>query len=505
MRTLPALTLGFVLLALLVGPTADQGDRRTLPAPAQAAAEPDWWVEVVATNRDIPWSLAFAPDGRLFFTERPCQLRVMHPQRGLFELQPEPVVRPSACVDVEDGLRGLALDPDFQSNHYLYVLYTYRGEDGGYLSRLSRFIEQNGQAGDERTLLEHIPDSAMHNSGRLKFGPDGKLYLATGDTLDWSLPQDLSSLAGKILRLNPDGSIPEDNPYPGSPVYSLGHRNPQGLAWHPITGRLFITEHGPSATIPAEPFTCCHDEINMVLPGGNYGWPLAVGSLGDQRFNLPVLESGTDTWAPSGADFYRSPVFPEWNGNLFFATLRGEHLHRVVLKGPDYRQVERQERLFEGQYGRLREVAQGQDGSLYFTTSNRDGRMGAQAGPDDDRILRVAFPTPEQRERRQLVEEVYLGVLGRVPDPTGLWFWFYSGLTRPALEVALQDTPEGQRVAAVRGLYIELLGRDPLGSDNAGLRSWVESPLTISEIRRAIMESAEYGDVSAGSRARAKA
>ncbi|MHB8992325.1 MAG: PQQ-dependent sugar dehydrogenase, partial [Chloroflexota bacterium] len=220
--------------------------------------------------------------------------------------------------------------------------------------------------------------ATIHDGGRLKFGPDGKLYVATGDAATPNQAQDVGSPAGKVLRINPDGSIPEDNPFPGSPVFTLGHRNPEGLAFRPGTRQLFSTEHGPVG----------NDEVNLLEAGGNYGWPVVQGAAGDSRFVDPILVFNPAV-APAGATFYGADRLFEWTGSLFFATLRGQHLHRVVLGGPDSREVVAQERLFEGAFGRLREVVQGPDGLIYFTTSNRDGRGNPAA--EDDRILRITL------------------------------------------------------------------------------------------------------------------
>ncbi|MFQ6059037.1 MAG: PQQ-dependent sugar dehydrogenase [Anaerolineae bacterium] len=349
----------------------------TPTAPPAAIFQPG--VEVVASNLEVPWALAFAPDDRLFFTERPGRVRVM--VEG--QLRREPVAELPVAAVGEAGLMGLALDPDFASNGYLYVMYTYRA-DGGLRNRISRLTLRGDRAGDEVVLLDGIPGAGIHDGGRLKFGPDGKLYATTGDAANGELAQRLDSLAGKVLRLNPDGSVPNDNPFPGSPVYSYGHRNPQGLAWQPATGALFITEHGPSG----EMGLCCRDEINLIEPGANYGWPLVTEAPGDPRFVDPVLHSGLDTWAPAGAAFYgNGEALAPWRGNLFFGALRGQHLHRLVLGGPQLQQVVAEERLFEGEYGRIRDIVLGPDGYLYFTTSNRDGR--GRPAPDDDRILRI--------------------------------------------------------------------------------------------------------------------
>ncbi len=239
----------------------------TVPAGAATSATPtavDFQVETVAEGLDTPWDLAFAPDGRIFFTERPGRLRVIEGGR----LRPEPVATiPEVVERGEGGLLGLALDPDFAGNGHLYLYHTYSGSDGGLRNRVVRYTlaDRAGARGltEPRVILDDIPAAAIHNGGRIAFGPDGKLYVTTGDAAAPALAQDRDSLAGKILRLNPDGSVPDDNPFPGSPVYSYGHRNPQGLAWQPGTGQLYATEHGPSA----------HDEVNLIAPGDNYGWP----------------------------------------------------------------------------------------------------------------------------------------------------------------------------------------------------------------------------------------
>lgn len=329
-----------------------------------AAGTPAWsqpLVEVVARGLEVPWALAFAPDGRLFVTERPGRIRLVRGGR----LLPEPLATLPVAAVGEGGLMGLALDPDFSRNGFLYVCYT-AGLRRALVNRVLRLTLREGRAGDERGLLDGMPGASIHDGCRLKFGPDGMLYVTTGDAANPPLAQDLGSLAGKILRLNPDGTPPADNPLAGSPVYSLGHRNPQGIAWD-RSGRLFAAEHGPSA----------HDEINRILPGRNYGWPEAHGRAGDRRFAEPLLESGGDTWAPSGIAFL--------GDDLFVAGLRGQRLLWVTF-APDG-SVARVQSLLERTHGRLRDVVAGPDGALYVTTSNRDGR--GLPAPDDDRILRV--------------------------------------------------------------------------------------------------------------------
>ncbi len=340
-------------------------------------------VQLIASGLEAPWAVAQAPDGRLFVTERPGRVRIIRPSAGGLEARPWASVPARANPDAERGLLGIALDPDFARNGFVYLYYSYAGAGGATLNRLVRMQDTSGAGTDETILLDNIPGSSNHDGGRIAFGPDGKLYVATGDGEQQARAQDRTSLGGKILRLEKDGRVPADNPFPGSPVYSLGHRNVQGLAFQPDTGVLYQTEHGPSGFFPA----CCQDEVNRIEAGANYGWPIVTGKPGDQRFRDPVVWSGnTDTWAPSGAAFVTRPG--PLRGSLLFATLRGQHLHRIVFT-TDGRGVAFEERLLVNQYGRLRDIYEIATGEFLLLTSNRDGR-GRPAG-DDDRILLVTF------------------------------------------------------------------------------------------------------------------
>ena len=334
-------------------------------------------IEIFAKGLDTPWGIDFTPDGRVFFTERLGVIRVM--QNG--KLQTEPWIKMDSTEVGEGGLLGLALDPQFAQNHFVYVAYTYRAQNGRLQNRLVRLRDENGRGVVDKTLLDGAAGNSNHDGGRVKFGPDGKLYWTIGDSQNTALAQDVKSLNGKILRLNSDGTIPADNPFPNSPVYSYGHRNPQGLAWQPGTGRLYETEHGPSGVNP----NCCRDEVNLIEPGKNYGWSLITGDQTREGMIAPIIHSGnTIVWAPGGATFVtRGP----WAGSLLFTGLRGQALYRVMLDKNDPRKVASFEKMFEGEYGRLRDVVEGPDGALYILTSNRDGR--GSPVPDDDRILRI--------------------------------------------------------------------------------------------------------------------
>jgi glucose/arabinose dehydrogenase len=318
-------------------------------------------VDVVLTGLDVPWALAWAPDGRLFFTERRGRIRVAE---GRPPMTARTLVELAVHVSAESGLMGLALDPDFARTGHLYVCYTTVKGDTP-VNRVVR-LPAGGDVRDTRVLLDDMPAAAIHDGCRLKFGPDRTLYVTMGDAGQADAAQRRESLSGKILRINADGSIPADNPFRGSPVLSLGHRNPQGLAWDG-RGRLWASEHGSSA----------HDEINLIRPGGNYGWPLVRGRETRDGLVPPALESGDDTWAPSGMAFL--------GDSLYVAGLRGQRLLRVTLDAGG--RVTGATALLPGAYGRLRDVVVGPDGALYVATNNRDGR--GVPRPEDDRVLRV--------------------------------------------------------------------------------------------------------------------
>ncbi len=359
-------------------------------------------VETIAENLEIPWEIVFAPDGRIFFTERVGALRVI--ENG--QLNPEPVTSIDVGVG-EGGLLGLALDPSFEQNHYLYLYYTYFEFPFTY-NKVVRYIENDNTLSDEFILVDKIPGSLFHDGGRLKFGPDEKLYITTGEAGNADSAQDLNSLGGKILRVNSDGTIPSDNPFADSPVFSYGHRNPQGLDWDPVTGKLVITEHGPSGERGF-----AHDEINVIEAGKNYGWPKVIGGEHNPDFVDPILHTGDDTWAPSGATFYDSNNIPEWEDKYFVATLRGNQLRMLDLDiGAN--QVISSEVIFSN-FGRLRDASMGPNGNLYILTSNQDGR--GSPAENDDRILRIVpIITEEQKTGDSSMSPLKQIQAGILPD-----------------------------------------------------------------------------------------
>jgi glucose/arabinose dehydrogenase len=332
-------------------------------------------VHVIAARLEAPWSMAFAPDGRLFVTERPGRVRIV--ENGV--VLPAALTLTDVAAEGEAGLLGLALHPDFERTRFVYLLYTARAS-GRMVNRLVRYREVNNQLGEAAVLMDNIPAAGIHDGGRVRFGPDGRLYITMGDAANASLAQSLSSLAGKILRINEDGTTPGDNPF-SSPIWSYGHRNPQGIDWRPDNGDLWETEHGQTA----------NDEVNRIERSRNYGWPVIEAAQTASGMEPPVFFFPGTAVAPSGASFYRGSLFPAFQGDFFFATLRGVHLHRVRFDPADPRRVAARERLLENRFGRLRDVISGPDGALYIATSNRDGR-GAPAA-DDDRILRISPET----------------------------------------------------------------------------------------------------------------
>ena len=334
-----------------------------------AGAETSPKVSVIATGLEVPWSLAFAPDNRIFVTERPGRLRVIVGGK----LQAAPLFTfANVSSQAEEGLMGLALHPDFKANRLLYVSYATT-RNGAMVVDVVRYRETGTTLVEPKTIVANIPAARFHAGCRLKFGPDRKLYITTGDATNGPIAQDLKSLGGKILRVNEDGSIPEDNPFRGSPVWTYGHRNAQGLDWDPKSGLLFASEHGPSGFDGG----FGGDEVNIIERGLNYGWPLLHHQQKREGYVSPIAEY-TPACAPAGAAF--------WKGDLYVGCLRAERVQRLVLS-ENRRKVDTQYRQYT-KFGRIREVIVGPDGALYLTTSNRDGRGDPAA--DDDRIIRVA-------------------------------------------------------------------------------------------------------------------
>jgi glucose/arabinose dehydrogenase len=268
----------------------------------------------------------------------------------------------------EGGLLGIALHPEFEKNHFVY-LYQTTELDGALKNRVVRYEYQNDSLTFDRIIFENIPGARFHDGGRIAFGPDDMLYVTTGDAGNEDVAQDTSLLSGKILRVRDGGSIPSDNPF-GNAIWSYGHRNPQGLAWD-AEEQLWSTEHGRSGVVSG------YDEINLIQKGGNYGWPDNQGDKAEKGTKAPTLHSTADvTWAPASAAFY--------GDSLFFGGLAGESLYEVVIENSEVKEFRTH---FVGTFGRIRDVVVGPDSFLYITTSNRDGRGDPRDG--DDKILKV--------------------------------------------------------------------------------------------------------------------
>lgn len=345
------LALGLLLLAVLLAGAL-------YLTPGTRTGQGDAGVTVVAENLDVPWGIEFLLDGDMLVTERPgTLLRVEREGGGYTEIQEVEGVEHRG----EGGLLGVEIHPDFGTNGHVYIYMTTR-VGGGLSNRVVRYMLDGNSLSNATTIIEGLPGAVYHDGGRIEFGPDGKLYVTAGDATRREWAQDTGVLAGKVLRLNPDGSVPGDNPF-NNEVYSLGHRNPQGLAW--VGEQLWATEHGDRR----------HDELNRVAPGNNYGWPVVEAGQEREGMVTPEVYAEDTTWAPAGAAYHE--------GSIFFAGLRGSALYQARLENGEVAGLEKHLTGF----GRLRAVEKGPDGMLYVSTSNSDGRGVPRS--NDDRILRV--------------------------------------------------------------------------------------------------------------------
>jgi glucose/arabinose dehydrogenase len=369
-------TTGVAVLAACGSSSADPDEPSTAAAPAAAtttstAAAPTTGEAAtsrassrpttIATGLNTPWSIAFLPSGDALVSERGGVIkRIAKGGRRATTLARVPGVVEAG----EGGLLGLAVSPTYAKDRLVYAYLTAANDN-----RIVRFrLTASTRTIRPRVVLSGLAKAQIHNGGRIAFGPDGLLYAGVGDTGNTDLAQDRTKQNGKILRMTPSGSVPKDNPFPGSRVFSLGHRNVQGLAFD-RAGRLWASEFGQNT----------RDEVNLIRAGKNYGWPEVegTGDTQDGRFTNPQVTWSTDESSPSGVAVVGS--------HLYVAALRGERLWDVPLRGA---KAGRPRALYTGRYGRIRAVTAAPDGSLWFGTSNRDGRGDVRSG--DDRILRVA-------------------------------------------------------------------------------------------------------------------
>jgi glucose/arabinose dehydrogenase len=357
------------LLALVLTGCAGQSAAPT--EPPRSTGAPTLADTVIQSGLSVPWDVAFAPDGRMFVSERMGSIL-------MFESAAPNARRittfrvPDVHAMGEAGVMGLAVDPGFATNGFLYACVSR--SDGGWVNQLLRYrVGAETIAFDGYVIRSCMSAASIHDGCRVQFGPDGKLWLTMGENGNGKLAQDPASLNGKVLRVSPDGSVPADNPIlkgaaARTYAYSFGHRNPQGLAVQPGTGTVFVVEHG----------AVTHDEINVLVPGANYGWPEQEGPGGTARgFTDPIWTSGQVTYATSGAAFVSGERWGAWDGSLFVATLKEQDLRRFEVHGTT---VVPKEVLYDQKYGRLRSLTLGPDGALYVTTSNGSG----------DRIIRIA-------------------------------------------------------------------------------------------------------------------
>jgi len=355
--------IGAIVIAIVFSVLVLSSPTDPIPLPEPTSNTENDFVTVIAENLEKPRSIAVS-ENRIFVTEKEGMIRVI--QNNTLLKSPLATLRTADVFD--GGLLGITLHPNFSTNHLMYVFLTYEENDTLW-NKILQISESENKLVNAETILDKIPGSSFTNGGFIKFGPDGKLYVGTGTVSDAShLPQDLNSLSGKILRINDDGTIPEDNPFDNSPVYSLGFRNPQGMTWDD-NGNLFVAEFGPEK----------NDEINLIHAGKNYGWPEQQCS-GNEQFEDAIL--CYDPSIEPGGILYYSGDSLDFESSFIMASMRSANLYQVDFDEG----LSSQKSILSG-IGRVRDVVEGQDGSLYVITSNTDGK----GFPDsmDDKLLRI--------------------------------------------------------------------------------------------------------------------
>jgi glucose/arabinose dehydrogenase len=334
-------------------------------------------IEAFAKDLEVPWSIVFTSDNRILVNERPGKLRVIENDKLL---EAPLKTFDEVSNNSEEGLMGLAIDPDYSSNKLIYISYAYK-TSGEMQVKVVRFKDNGNSISDEKVILDNLPAAQYHAGCRLKFGPDKKLYITTGDAGERKFAQDLNKFHGKILRINSDGTIPADNPFANSPVWSYGHRNPQGIDWLPGTDIMWETEHGPSGFDGPGG----GDEVNVIQKGMNYGWPEVSHTDSKEGMISPILVF-TPAEAPASGMFYRSGKIAEFKDCFLFGCLRGNGI--IVVKiDPNDRTKALSFSKIATEYGRIRDITEGPDGFIYFSSSNKDGRGKIQNG--DDKIYRI--------------------------------------------------------------------------------------------------------------------
>lgn len=353
----------------------------------------------VASHLDTPWEILWGPDDHIWFTERYGRISRLNPETGEIN---ELITISGVHEQNESGLLGMVLHPDFANHPYVYVVYNYL--DSPYIKeRLVRYTYVNGTLESPVTLIEDIEGNTNHDGSRLVIDQNLKLFMTTGDAAYSPNAQDMGSLSGKMLRMNLDGSIPEDNPIEGSYLWSWGHRNAQGLVLAP-SGILYSSEHGPDNS----------DELNIIEKGRNYGWPTVEGfcdEAGETQFctDSMVAEPLTE-WSPTlataGLDYYDHEAIPEWRNSLLLVTLKEREM-LVLGLSPDGRSIEKEEVYFKFWFGRLRDICVSPQGKIFLAVSNRDGRGAPESF--DDRIVEIVSVNYRPYCRREVTASICPG------------------------------------------------------------------------------------------------
>ncbi|QJE96698.1 PQQ-dependent sugar dehydrogenase [Luteolibacter luteus] len=367
-------------LLLLTAPALAGAAPLSISAPPDAALVTPHRIEVLAEGLKVPWELRFLPDGRQIFTERIGRVRIIEDGK----LLDEPALILPAAQGNKMGLLGLVLAPDFEKTGHLFLAWDKQLGERRFELRMERYRLEGNKLVEPKTIIEGIAANQNHTGCRLEFGPDGKLYMTTGDADQAEGSQKLDQLHGKILRFNADGSVPDDNPFVGKEgarpeIWSYGHRNPQGLAFQPGTGRLYESEHGPLHG----------DEVNLIEKGANYGWPVISHRREAEGMRVPLIEV-TPAVGPGRLLFYQGKAFPELRGSLLLCCLRGSAVFRISLGGDGL--PVHIERLWHEKWGRIRFINEAPDGSLWLGTSMQDPPEGRPNEGDDKLIHITADP-----------------------------------------------------------------------------------------------------------------
>lgn len=357
----------FLCMAMLVFACKKSSNNPDIPD----EEDPDWPTDsirvVVNAGISRPWEILWGPDNHIWMTERTGKISRVDPKTG--EIKPLLTI-PDVVANGEGGLLGMVLNPEFVVSPDVYVVYNYDTEGGDYREKVVRYKYSNGTLGSPVTIIDNIDASSIHNGSRLLISPDKFLYITTGDASNGANAQLTTSVNGKVLRLNLDGSIPEDNPYPGNPVWSVGHRNQQGLVL--VNGIMYASEHG--ATI--------EDEVNIIEKDQNYGWPTVQGPCNDaeevfcaaNNVKEPIWSTGSSTFALCGMDYYNYDRIPAWKNTLLVASLKNQTLYKLQLSG-DGKMVTGSQAYFSNKYGRLRDVCISPTGRVYICTDEANGKI----------------------------------------------------------------------------------------------------------------------------------